>query len=268
MNETDYTVLRWGIFDSSIKFPSLSTTRGRKLSCFEIELFTADCDGVAYIDGTMYAMKKGMLICGKPGQVRRSRLPFRCCYLHLYTDSAPLQALLCELPDATVVTDHDALAALFYKIAACGAESLPDALFLRSCTDRILGTLLRLAEKPKNPVADVSAHAAMLGDIREYIQGHYGEPLPLSALSQRAALSPVYFHRLFTACYGITPAQYTLTVRLNAAKQHLLAGDDTVADIAQACGFSSQSYFNYKFKEQVGMSPLQYRKKMLSKIDL
>lgn len=163
---------------------------------------------------------------------------------------------------------HDALAALFYKIAACGAESLPDALFLRSCTDRILCTLLRLAEKPKNPVADVSAHAAMLGDIREYIQGHYGEPLPLSVLSQRAALSSVYFHRLFTACYGITPAQYTLTVRLNAAKQQLLAGDDTVAGIAQACGFSSQSYFNYKFKEQVGMSPLQYRKKMLSKIDL
>ena len=78
----------------------------------------------------------------------------------------------------------------------------------------------------------------------------------------------MYFHRLFTACYGITPAQYTLTVRLNAAKQHLLAGDDTVAEIAQLCGFSSQSYFNYKFKEQVGMSPLQYRKKMLSKIDL
>ncbi len=268
MNETDYTVLRWGIFDSGIKFPSLSTTRGRKLSCFEIELFTADCDGVAYIDKVPYAMKKGTLICGKPGQVRRSQLPFRCCYLHLQTDSEPLCEQLGALPDATVVTDHDALAALFYKIAACGTETLPDALFLRSCTDRILCTLLRLAENRTRPVADVAAHAALLGDMREYIGAHFDEPLSLAVLAQRAALSPVYFHRLFTACYGITPAQYTLTVRLNAAKQHLLAGDDTVAEIAQLCGFSSQSYFNYKFKEQVGMSPLQYRKKMLSKIDL
>lgn len=57
-------------------------------------------------------------------------------------------------------------------------------------------------------------------------------------------------------------------IELFTAKRYLLTGSDTVADIAQLCGFASQSYFNYRFKEQVGLSPLQYRKKMLSKIDL
>lgn len=53
-----------------------------------------------------------------------------------------------------------------------------------------------------------------------------------------------------------------------AAKQLLITKDYSIARIAADCGFSSQSYFNYSFKKQTGLSPLKYREKMLSQIDI
>lgn len=53
-----------------------------------------------------------------------------------------------------------------------------------------------------------------------------------------------------------------------AAKQLLITKDYSIARIAADCGFYSQSYFNYSFKKQAGLSPLKYRKKMLSQIDI
>ena len=75
-------------------------------------------------------------------------------------------------------------------------------------------------------------------------------------------------HKLFTEYYGITPSDYILKIRISAAKQLLITKDDSIARIAADCGFSSQSYFNYSFKKQTGLSPLKYRKKMLSQIDI
>ncbi len=38
--------------------------------------------------------------------------------------------------------------------------------------------------------------------------------------------------------------------------------DRTIAQIAQDCGFSQQSYYAKKFREQTGMTPGQYRERM------
>lgn len=81
-------------------------------------------------------------------------------------------------------------------------------------------------------------------------------------------LIQVTLHKLFTEYYGITPSDYILKIRISAAKQLLITKDDSLARIAADCGFSSQSYFNYSFKKQTGLSPLKYRKKMLSQIDI
>ena len=66
----------------------------------------------------------------------------------------------------------------------------------------------------------------------------------------------------------MSPSVYISALRLTAAKQALIATDRSIAEIAFDCGFSSQSYFNYKFKAEMGISPLKYRKDMLSRIEI
>lgn len=47
-------------------------------------------------------------------------------------------------------------------------------------------------------------------------------------------------------------------LRIEAAMR-LLHGDDSIARIGQACGFSDQSAFARQFKSTVGMTPRDYR---------
>ena len=85
-------------------------------------------------------------------------------------------------------------------------------------------------------------------------------------LAQNANLSPIYFHKLFRAHLGMTPAAFVLSCRIAAAKALLKTGESAISEISARCGFSSQSYFNYKFKEITGETPLQYRKARLSRL--
>ncbi len=266
MENYTYEIIQFGLFDSAAKFPDTAVTRDRLLDCFEIELYTSDCPGLAYIDGTSHALNSGLLVCCKPGQTRHSRLPFKCCYLHIKTPSKALEKRLLQLKDTDYPSEFEELTKLFYKIAAHDGAEISDYFFVRSCTDRILYLLLKSGEKP--PQSKRGAHAKELGEIKDYIKYRYFENLSLESLSRRVGLSPVYFHKLFCENFGITPAKYVANTRITAAKQLLISSDKTVAEIAEECGFSSQSYFNSIFKASTGMSPLKYKKETLSRMQI
>ena len=104
--------------------------------------------------------------------------------------------------------------------------------------------------------------------IEQYIREHLSEELNLEQLAGLCNLSPTYFHSVFTDFFRRTPAQFILDCRITAAKTGLLTGDYSLAELAADCGFSSQSYFCYKFRQVTGESPLQYRKKNLGKLEL
>ena len=48
--------------------------------------------------------------------------------------------------------------------------------------------------------------------------------------------------------------------RLQAALSLLVSEDLPIGEISARCGFSTQNYFCYKFREKIGKSPSQYRK--------
>jgi AraC-like DNA-binding protein len=59
------------------------------------------------------------------------------------------------------------------------------------------------------------------------------------------------------------PRRYITKMRLEGAIE-LLAGDKSIAEIAQACGYADQSAFARRFHAIVGMSPSQYRQTLAS----
>ena len=88
------------------------------------------------------------------------------------------------------------------------------------------------------------------------------------ALAAVANLSPSYFHKLFCAYFSMTPGDFVLQCRVSAAKSMLIEGSLPLDEVAEQCGFTSQSYFNYRFKQVVGMTPLQYRRANLSRLEV
>lgn len=64
------------------------------------------------------------------------------------------------------------------------------------------------------------------------------------------------------AVTGLTPVAYVLQVRLNSARRMILNEDTSLTTIASKCGFQNLSHFSKAFKQQFGLSPLQFRKSM------
>lgn len=61
---------------------------------------------------------------------------------------------------------------------------------------------------------------------------------------------------------GLTPVTFALQVRLKRARRMLLENEDMpLSLIATKCGFQTPSHFSKSFKQQYGISPLQYRKR-------
>ena len=59
----------------------------------------------------------------------------------------------------------------------------------------------------------------------------------------------------------MAPHKYLLSIRMEKAKELLIAGQYSVAETAMLCGYESISNFSTTFKNVVGISPIDYKKK-------
>lgn len=99
---------------------------------------------------------------------------------------------------------------------------------------------------------------AKLTTATEYISKHYNESLTNDFLAAISGISTVYFRKLFTAAYGMSPMSYVHKLRIEKAKEMLRGDFGTVSDISSSLGYSSLYDFSRDFKKRVGKSPSKY----------
>lgn len=99
----------------------------------------------------------------------------------------------------------------------------------------------------------------LLGLAKEYIHAHLETDMSLDDICQAAHLSKYHFLRLFRQHYGITPHQYVINCRINAARAALEKGA-LLNEAALRYGFADLSHFNRRFKRIYGMTPHQYQR--------
>lgn len=94
-----------------------------------------------------------------------------------------------------------------------------------------------------------------------YIDANYDKPITLAEIARASHLSVSRFAHIFKEQMGITIIDYVTSVRIERAKQLLLATDQNCTEICFQVGYNNQSYFTRIFKELVGMTPRQFRTK-------
>lgn len=93
----------------------------------------------------------------------------------------------------------------------------------------------------------------------QYLENNYSSPdLTNQTLADQCSISEVYFRKLFTEQYGITPRQYIIDLRISKAKQLLTDGILKISHISEECGFSNPYHFSRLFKEKTGLTPTEY----------
>lgn len=80
------------------------------------------------------------------------------------------------------------------------------------------------------------------------------EHLTVAQLAQRCDVSRERLHRVIRQWIGLSPAEYLRTLRLNRARQMLLAGD-APASVSMACGFADQAHFTRWYRRSFGYTP-------------
>ena len=84
---------------------------------------------------------------------------------------------------------------------------------------------------------------------------HYADNRPISDYAALCGLSEVNFRRLFHKYADKSPIQHRNDIRLENARILLQSGEYNVSEAAEACGFSSLSFFIRLYKKKYGYTP-------------
>jgi len=109
--------------------------------------------------------------------------------------------------------------------------------------------------EPSGALVDAPFAAAV-----EHIHRHYAEGLRLEDLAALAGLSQGQFERRMKKLFHLSPGQYVMKVRIQAAAEALAESGRPIAAIAGETGFCDQAALNRHFKQVVGLSPAAYRR--------
>ncbi|MEK7781679.1 MAG: DNA-binding transcriptional regulator [Verrucomicrobiota bacterium] len=94
-----------------------------------------------------------------------------------------------------------------------------------------------------------------------FIMDHCHEGIGVDDLAKAAAMSRRGLHQAFLEQLGRPPGHELQRLRLERAKQQLVASDHKLEAIGESCGYQSANSFWFAFKNATGLSPKQYREK-------
>lgn len=134
----------------------------------------------------------------------------------------------------------------------CGAADSASRLIVDGLMLEIVGHTHRAMANGSSP--------AWLRFIRDLLHDRFHDLVSISYLAAEAGVHPVHLCREFRRHNGVTVGGYVRRLRIEYACAQLTNTDRSLADIALAAGFCSQSHFASTFRRIAGVSPSAFRK--------
>lgn len=96
-----------------------------------------------------------------------------------------------------------------------------------------------------------------------YVQQHYANPdLSVASLAQQCHMSERHVRQLFRQELQTSPLAHIVDYRINKAIQMMAEPGLHLPHLYKKVGFSSSSYFINVFKKKMGMTPMQYYRRL------
>ncbi|PEQ93891.1 hypothetical protein CN481_09590 [Bacillus sp. AFS006103] len=96
---------------------------------------------------------------------------------------------------------------------------------------------------------------------KKWITDNLGESITIDKIAKAIHMNPTYFCEYFKNQTGETILDYVTKVRLEKAKELLIATDLKIYDISQHVGYSDTKYFSKLFKKYFGEVPSKFKEK-------
>lgn len=99
-----------------------------------------------------------------------------------------------------------------------------------------------------------------LVEVLDYIEFHLAGDLSLDTLERKFAINRFHLSKVFKKAIGSSIHNYILYKRISRAKTLLVQGNN-VSETLEKCGFHDYSHFLKLFKQTVGKTPGEYRRR-------
>jgi AraC family transcriptional activator FtrA len=103
-------------------------------------------------------------------------------------------------------------------------------------------------------------HSDLFAETVAWVQAHLNEPLTVSDMASRSAMSPRTFARRFLAATGTTPHHWLQGQRVHLAQRLLETSDLSIEAVAEASGFYTAGNLRKHFGRTMHTSPQAYRR--------
>ncbi|MGI2293546.1 helix-turn-helix domain-containing protein [Paenibacillus sp. GXUN7292] len=109
------------------------------------------------------------------------------------------------------------------------------------------------------------ARSALVQSILTYIETEYqAQHLSLESAAERFNMNPSYFGQIIKRETNKTFLQYLSYIRIQKAKELLDDHELKIQEVAEATGYGNRSTFIRVFKAQVGITPSEYRNRLMT----
>jgi len=105
-----------------------------------------------------------------------------------------------------------------------------------------------------------SENSKPIREAQKYIQENFGSAISLESISQKAGFNATYFSLLFKKETGMNFLEYLTDVRIKEGKLMLADPRKSIADVAEAVGYSDVKHFSKLFTRSTGIHPSKFRK--------
>ena len=111
----------------------------------------------------------------------------------------------------------------------------------------------------RNGLAHSDKRRYVLSAMR-YMDAHFREALRVDEIAASLHISRKYLCALLSEEIGMSPKEYLLRKRTEAASELLTRTSMTISEIGREIGYDDYTQFSRMFRKQTGTSPQQYRK--------
>lgn len=133
------------------------------------------------------------------------------------------------------------------------------SFWIKLCSAIIPSDISRKSKK------SISLDETRVKDIISFIENHYRRKITLDEIAECANLSKSECCRCCKRVLNVTPVEYLMRYRIFMATSILKDEEKSnvsFSELSTMVGFNNASYFNKVFREYIGCTPSQYKKKL------
>lgn len=221
--------------------------------------FIIDGEGALDIDGQHLAPKKNDIFVLKVGSNHKYKSdgnnPWHKLWI-VFTGDFADSLINCYLPENTYLFNScEAVKKYFEEIVEISRQDIPYDLMVNKITINLMHIFLYMRNRILSENADLPD--IIRKKLDECVESYFN----LDKLCESMNYSKNYIINVFKLKYNITPYQYYLDKKIDAAKTYLTHTNVSIGTISKTLHYADQQYFSSSFKKAAGCSPLEYRRK-------